>query len=95
MNNHSVSTGVYSYNPNGIALLVVYIPCLFVFIFHLLSLSMTQILVYGSLFLAVPLYVQYGNNRKIRLMVWEERMASTKGMERRAGWRTDCQSVLR
>ncbi len=73
MNNYTVSTLVYKYNPNGFWLLGVYIICLFVFIFHLLSLSMTQILVYGCVFLAVPLYVQYGNNRKIRLMVWDER----------------------
>jgi hypothetical protein len=73
MSNHTVSTRVYKYNPNGFWLLSIYIVCLFVFIFHLLSLSTTQILVYGSIFLAVPLYVQYGNSRKIRLMVWDEK----------------------
>jgi hypothetical protein len=73
MSNHTVSTRVYKYNPKGFWLLGIYIVCLFVFIFHLLTLSTAEIMVYGGIFLAIPLYVQYGNSRKIRLMVWDER----------------------
>jgi hypothetical protein len=73
MNDNTVSTRVYKYNPNGLVLLGVYIICLGVAIFHLISMSTTQILIYGSIFLAIPMYVQYGNSRKIRLMIWDER----------------------
>jgi hypothetical protein len=73
VNNHTVSTLVYKYNPIGITLLVGYIIGLFVFIFHILSLSGTQILVYGGLFFAILVYVRYGDNKKIRLMIWDER----------------------
>ena len=73
MNNYTVSTRVYKYNPIGLLLLGSYIICLGVFIFHLLSLSQTQILICLSIFFIVPMYVRYGNNRNVRLMIWDER----------------------
>jgi hypothetical protein len=70
---HSVSTLVYKYNPKGFWLIGLYIVGLIIFIFHLLTLSTIQIGLIGIIFLAVPLYVQYGDNEKVRMRIWDER----------------------
>jgi hypothetical protein len=70
---NSVSTSVYKYNPNGFWLLGIYIICLVIAIYHSLSMSVGQMAFFGALFLAVPLYVQYGSSNKIRMLVPDDR----------------------
>lgn len=70
---HSVSTLVYKYNPKGFWLIGIYIVGLVIFILHWLSLSTVQIGLIGIIFLAVPLYVRYGDNENIKMMIWDER----------------------
>jgi hypothetical protein len=68
-----VSTVVYKYNTNGFVLIGIYIICLFIAIMHLISMSTGEILFFGAVFLAVPLYVQYGNSEKLRMLIPDER----------------------
>jgi hypothetical protein len=70
---HKVPTLIYKYNPNGFVLIGLYIFCLGIFIFNLLSMSTLQIGIFGALFLAVPLYVRYSDNPKVRMQVWDKR----------------------
>ncbi len=70
---HAVSTLVYKYNLKGFWLIGLYILGLAVAIYHIFSMSTGQILFWGSVFLAVPLYVQYGNSEMVRMQVWDER----------------------
>jgi hypothetical protein len=70
---HSVSTLVYKYNPKGFWLIGIYIVGLVIFISHWLTLSTAQIGLIGIIFLAVPLYVRYGDNENVRMMIWDER----------------------
>ncbi|HEV8506071.1 MAG TPA: hypothetical protein VGQ53_11745 [Chitinophagaceae bacterium] len=70
---NQVSTIVYKYNSKGFVLIGIYILGLIVAFYHSLSMSMWEILFFGAIFLAVPLYVQYGNNNKVRMLVPDER----------------------
>ena len=71
---NKVATIVYKYNPNGFMLFGIYILCLAIAIWHSFGMSTVEVLIYGSIFLAVPLYVQYGNNEKVRMLVPDERL---------------------
>jgi hypothetical protein len=70
---HKVATRVYTTNPNGVALVIVFIIGLGIFIFHLMSMSTLEIGIVGSIFLAVYLYVRYTDNPKWRMQVWDQR----------------------
>jgi hypothetical protein len=74
-----VSTIVYKYNTNGFALIGIYIICLFIAFTHILSMSTGEILFFGAIFLAVPLYVQYGHSEKVRMLVPDERLLILSG----------------
>jgi hypothetical protein len=70
---HSVSTLVYKYNPRGFWLIGIYILGLIFFISQWLSLSTAQIGLIGIIFLAVPLYVRYGDDENVKMMIWDKR----------------------
>jgi hypothetical protein len=70
---HKVATRVYTYNPTGIAVVVIFIMGLVIFIFHLLSMSTLQIGIVGSIFLGGWLYVYYGDNPNWQMRIWGKR----------------------
>ncbi len=70
---NQVSTIVYKYNSKGFVLTGIYILGLIVAFYHSLSMSTGEVMFFGAIFLAVPLYVQYGNNNKVRMLVPDER----------------------
>ncbi len=70
---NKVSTNVYTTNPNGIAVVIIFIIGLGIFIFHLISMSTLEIGIVGSIFLAVYLYIRYSDNPRWRMQVWDDR----------------------
>ena len=70
---HKVVTPVYTFNPNGIAVVVIFIIGLGIFIFHFLSMSNVGIGIAFFIFLFVYLYVRFSNNQKWRMLIWNEK----------------------
>jgi len=70
---HKVATRVYTVNPNGIVVVVIFIIGLCIFLFHLLSMSNLRAGIEGCILLAIYLYVRNTNNPKWRMRVWDER----------------------
>jgi hypothetical protein len=69
---NSVSTRVYKYNPNTLAVLGIYSLCFFIYLFRLYWMPRGEILLFGGIFVAIPLYVRYGNNEKAKLRTWDK-----------------------
>ena len=70
---NKVSAIVYKYNPVGFWFLGLYIFCLVFVIYHSLGMSLAQIGLFGSIFLAIPLYIQYGNSNQVRMLIPDDR----------------------
>lgn len=80
---HTVSTRVYKYHPYTLVILGIYSLCFFVFFYLIFWMSVSDILLFGSILIAIPLYVRYGNNKKVKLRTWDENrlIFSTYGID--------------
>src|ERR1700753_4342391 len=80
---HTVSTRVYKYNPNTFVVLGIYSVCFVVFFYLIFWMSVSEILLFGGILVAIPLYVRYGNNEKVKLRSWDENrlIFSTHGID--------------
>ena len=70
---HQVSTRVYTYNPNGIGVLILFIFGVIVLIHQLLTMHTLIAGIIACILLAIYIYVRYTNNPKWRIQVWDER----------------------
>src|SRR5258706_10496344 len=80
---NTVSTRIYKYKTNTLAVIGIYSFCFFVFLFRLYWMSTEEVLLFGSIFVAIPLYVRYGNNEKMKLRTCNEHrlIFSTDGID--------------
>ena len=80
---HAVSTRVYKYNPNTFVVLGIYSLCFIVFFYLIFWMSVSEMLLFGGILIAIPLYVRYGNNEKVKLRSWDENrlIFSSKGID--------------
>ncbi|HET7001307.1 MAG TPA: hypothetical protein VFI33_08365 [Puia sp.] len=80
---HAVSTRVYKYNPHTFVVLGIYSLCFVVFFYLIFWMSVSEMLLFGSILIAIPLYVRYGNNEKVKLRRWDENRLtfSSKGID--------------
>jgi hypothetical protein len=80
---HTVSTRVYKYNPYTFIVLGIYSLCFVVFFYLIFWLSVSEMLLFGGILVAIPLYVRYGNNEKVKLRTWDENrlIFSTDGID--------------
>jgi len=69
---HSISTRVYKYNPHTFTVLGIYSLCFIVFFYLIFWMSVSEMLLFGGILIAIPLYVRYGNNEKVKLRTWDE-----------------------
>jgi len=69
---HTVSTRVYKFNPHTFAVLGIYSLCFIVFFYLIFWMTVTQILMFGSILVAIPLYMRYGHNESVKLRSWDE-----------------------
>jgi hypothetical protein len=69
-----VYTSVYKYNPNAIAIIIVYIFFLFWYIAQVMSLSMRYpgLIFFGAIAIFIPLYVQNTNNPVFKMKIPDE-----------------------
>ena len=68
-----VATRVYTVNPNGIVVVVIFIIVLCIFLFHLLTMSNLKAGIEGAILLTIYLYVRNTDSPKWRMRVWDER----------------------
>jgi hypothetical protein len=70
---NAVSTRVYQSNPTGFIVIGVWIVCIFIAIPLVHNMSTIPTFILFMMFVAVPVYVKYGNNEKIKMRNWDER----------------------
>ena len=83
MNENSVETLVYKYNPNANWIIVVYGICLFWFFYSIPSLGSGEIILLAVILIIAPLYVRFAKQSILKVRTWDERklIFSSNGIE--------------